>query len=171
MKKKAEIRKKMEVFLKNFNLAEKHAQTTTIMAQFFASDSYKKAKVIAVFLPMAFEFDMTQILTDKTKRIVIPKTLPDYQMIFTDYEPDKLVMTSFGVKESRDGFSVTPDLIIVPGLAWSNAGYRIGFGGGYYDRYLANFKGDTVSFVYDFQIIADFQPEPFDIAISRLFKV
>ncbi|MCJ1970751.1 5-formyltetrahydrofolate cyclo-ligase [Pseudolactococcus carnosus] len=171
MKKKAEIRKKMKFLLRNFNLAEKQAQTRKIFDQFFASDSYKTAKVIAVFLPMAFEFDMTSILTDKSKRIVIPKTLPNYQMIFTDYEPDKLVMTAFGVKESRDAISVTPDLIIVPGLAWSNAGYRIGFGGGYYDRYLANFKGDTVSLVYDFQIVPDFQPEPFDIAISRLFKV
>ena len=171
MKKKAEIRKKMKFFLKNFNLAEKHVQTSTIMAQFFASEQYQQAEVIAVFLPMAFEFDMTRILTDKTKRIVIPKTLANYQMIFTDYEPDNLIMTAFGVQESRDAVSVTPDLIIVPGLAWSNEGYRIGFGGGYYDRYLVNFKGDTVSFVYDFQIVPDFQPEPFDIAISRLFKV
>src|SRR5574337_1217566 len=171
MKKKAKIRKKMKVFLKNFNLAEKHDQTTRIVDKFLASEQYKQAEVIAVFLPMSFEFDMTRILSDQTKRLVIPKTLAHYQMIFTDYDPDNLIMTAFGVQESRDTLSITPDLIIVPGLAWSNAGYRIGFGGGYYDRYLANFKGDTVSLVYDFQIVPDFQPEPFDIAISRLFKV
>lgn len=171
MKKKAEIRKKMKVFLKNFNLAEKQAQTRLIIDKFFASEQYKEAEVIAVFLPMAFEFDMARILSDQTKRLVIPKTLPNYQMIFTDYDPDNLMMTPFGVQESRDMLSITPDLIIVPGLAWSDEGYRIGFGGGYYDRYLANFKGGTVSFVYDFQIIPDFQPDSFDIAISSLFKV
>ena len=171
MKKKAEIRKKMKVSLGSFNSVEKARQTAQIMAQFQSSDMYKQAKIIGVFLPMSFEFDITKIFEDQTKCFVIPKTLADRQMIFTDYTPDSLMMTDFGVKESISTVSVTPDLIVVPGLAWNLEGYRVGFGGGYYDRYLANFQGDTVSLVYDFQMISEFQPETFDVPISRIFRV
>ena len=171
MKKKAEIRKKMKVSLGCFDSVEKARQTAEIITQFQLSDVYKQAKIIGVFLPMPFEFDITKIFEDETKRFVIPKTLADHQMIFTDYEPDNLMMTAFGVKESMSTVSVTPDLIVVPGLAWNLEGYRVGFGGGYYDRYLANFRGKTVSLVYDFQMTSELQPEKFDVPISKIFKV
>ncbi len=171
MKKKAEIRKKMKVSLGSFDSVEKARQTAEIAAKFQLSDVYNQAKIIGVFLPMSFEFDITQIFEDETKHFVIPKTLVDHQMIFTDYDPDNLMTTAFGVKESVSTVSVTPDLIVVPGLAWNLEGYRVGFGGGYYDRYLANFQGETVSLVYDFQMTSEFQPENFDVPISKIFKV
>lgn len=171
MKKKAEIRKKMKLSLGTFDSAEKMRQTAKIMQQFQRSDDYKAAKIIGVFMPMPIEFDITIIFEDQTKRFVIPKILSNRQMIFTDYDPDNLMLTPFGVQEVDTTVSVKPDLIVVPGLAWNPQGYRVGFGGGYYDRYLADFQGVTVSLVYDFQLITNFQPETFDIPISKIFKV
>lgn len=157
--------------LKMFDFNEKKRQTQVIVDAFLASDTYQEAKTIAAFMPMSFEFDMTRILADKNKRIVIPKTLPQRQMIFTDYDAENLVRTSFGVLESQSCLAVTPDLIIVPGLAWTEAGYRVGYGGGYYDRYLADFDGQTVSFVYDCQLIDEAEFDDFDIPVSKIFKV
>lgn len=171
MKKKAEIRKKMKVSLGTFDSVEKARQTAIIVEKFQSSDVYKTAKIIGVFMPMPFEFDITKLFGDQTKHFVIPKTLPNRQMIFTDYDPDNLIMTPFGVQEANTTVSVKPDLIVVPGLAWNMQGYRVGFGGGYYDRYLSDFNGVTVSLVYDFQIMASFQPEKFDIPILKIFKV
>ena len=117
MKKKAEIRKKMKLALKTFDSSDKTQQTQAIMAQFLASDIYQEATIIALFMPMPFEFDMTRLLSDTSKRIVIPKTLPQSKMIFTDYDKDTLFLTPFGVRESKSDIPVIPDLIIVPGLA------------------------------------------------------
>ncbi|GFH41093.1 5-formyltetrahydrofolate cyclo-ligase [Pseudolactococcus insecticola] len=180
MKKKAEIREKMKKCLKSFDLAEKSRQSAIIIDKLTASEVYKTATTIAIFMPMSFEFDETSLITrltsDKTKRFVIPKTLPARQMIFTDfpYDARDRVLTSFGVTESRSNEAVTPDLIIVPGLAWTLDGKRIGYGGGYYDRYLAHFTGQTASLVYDFQQLdvtssaIDF--EAYDLPVQQIFS-
>ena len=44
------------------------------------------------------------------------------------------------------------DLLVVPGVAFEENGYRIGYGGGYYDKFLTQFKTRTVSLLYDFQL-------------------
>jgi 5-formyltetrahydrofolate cyclo-ligase len=168
MKKKVEIRKKMKKVLKNFDLLEKKYQTEVIITHFKTSALYRKSKIIAAFVPQTFEFDMTGVLADRQKQIVIPKILPNHQMIFTPYHENDLILTSFGIKESKSKEAVVPDLIIVPGLAWSPEGYRVGFGGGYYDRYLAQSKAETISFVYDFQLIDELEREVFDIPVKHI---
>lgn len=57
-------------------------------------------------------------------------------MIFAPYVTNELKKSKFGIMEPTNLTEVTPDYILVPGLAWNSDGYRIGFGGGYYDRYL-----------------------------------
>lgn len=59
------------------------------------------------------------------------------------------------------------DLIHVPGLVFQSTGYRIGYGGGYYDRYLADFAGKTVSTIYSIQQ-KEFQPDAFDQAVQEV---
>lgn len=72
-------------------------------------------------------------------------------MIFHWVDTDTVFYTTrFGVAEPETediARSNELDLLIVPGLAFNRAGYRVGFGGGYYDRYLANYKGKTCSLV------------------------
>ncbi len=53
-------------------------------------------------------------------------------------------------------------LCLAPGIAFSTDGYRIGYGGGYFDRFLAGFSGSAVGLAYEFQITDDFQSQPHD---------
>ena len=73
-------------------------------------------------------------------------------------------------KESLSPVDISEiDLIILPGIAFDRKGYRVGFGAGYYDRFLGqvNFEIPTVGLAYDFQIIDSFiQMEDYDIPID-----
>lgn len=61
----------------------------------------------------------------------------------------------------------TIDLIHVPGVVFDPSGYRIGYGGGFYDRYLADYGGVTLATAYGFQL-GDVVAEPHDIPVKEL---
>jgi len=92
-------------------------------------------------------------------------------MDFVLYEPEKLERNSFGLLEPQGDFTILEpsqiDLIHVPGLAFNTSGYRVGYGGGYYDRYLEHFPGHTISTIYPCQI-QNFQPEHYDIPVEEV---
>lgn len=163
-----EIREKMIKKLKKFSKIEKKQQTDFILSNLTRSSKWMEAKKVGLYLPLPFEFDLTVLFGDKEKQILLPKCLPNHQMIFVDYDPKQLVKSNFGIFEPRAAIEKKPDFILVPGLAWNERGYRVGFGGGYYDRYLSHFGGVTASVCYDFQQI-NFEEEVHDVAVSSLF--
>ena len=77
--------------------------------------------------------------------------------------------TEFGVKllcPSNDALDISPDLLIVPGLGFTKNGERLGRGKGFYDRYLANYKGITISLVFEEQLLEALPVEEHDIAVD-----
>lgn len=60
------------------------------------------------------------------------------------------------------------DALIVPGLAFTKEGYRLGFGGGYYDRFLSNYRGDTLALTYELQLMDELPIEVHDLAVGKL---
>ncbi|ANU23484.1 5-formyltetrahydrofolate cyclo-ligase [Planococcus donghaensis] len=61
------------------------------------------------------------------------------------------------------------DLLIVPGIVFSKKGFRIGFGGGYYDRFLANYSGETRSLAFDCQIAEEIPVEAHDLPVNGIY--
>ncbi len=60
------------------------------------------------------------------------------------------------------------DLLVVPGIVYSKSGYRIGYGGGYYDRFLVSYKGETISLAFDFQVLDEIPTDLHDLPVNRI---
>ncbi|AND80088.1 5-formyltetrahydrofolate cyclo-ligase [Streptococcus pantholopis] len=173
---KKEIRQHLIKSLKTQGQKEKAGLDKLLLEEVIKSRAYQDSQVIATYMALAFEYN-TQLLIERAvkdgKKILIPRTQPQGEMVFAPYHPDYLVKSQFGILEP-DGrqkavASSEIDLIHVPGLAFNPKGFRIGFGKGYYDRYLGNFKGRTFSTIYARQRI-EFQEDAHDIAVMEVFS-
>lgn len=171
---KSELRKQVLYEMKAISQEQKQAIDQALTERLLHHPFYQEAKVIATYLSFPHEFQ-TQGLIEQAlkdgKKVLIPKTYPKGRMDFVVYDPQQLVKTSFGLLEPQGDLEVVDasqiDLIHVPGLAFKMEGYRIGYGGGYYDRYLEHFTGHTLSTIYPCQI-QDFIPEKHDIPVEEV---
>ena len=136
--------------------------------------AFQEAKTLATYLSFDHEFStagLIQAALQGGKRVCVPRTYPQGRMEFVEYDPDILEESRFGLLEPNEKGKVVDkaeiDLIHVPGLVFQSKGYRIGYGGGYYDRYLADYTGKTVSTIYSIQQ-KEFQPDVFDQAVQEV---
>ena len=171
---KSELRKQVLHEMKAIPREQKQAMDQALTDQFLEHPFYQEAKVIATYLSFPHEFQTQELIEQALKdgkKVLIPKTYPKGRMDFVVYHPQQLVKTSFGLLEPQGDLEVVDasqiDLIHVPGLAFTTEGYRIGYGGGYYDRYLEHFSGHTLSTIYPCQI-QDFIPESHDIPVQEV---
>ena len=171
---KAELRKKILQEMKTLSQEQKQAMDRDLTERFLQHPFYQEAKVIATYLSFPHEFQ-TQELIERAlkdgKKVLIPKTYPKGRMEFVVYNPQQLAKTSFGLLEPQGDLEVVEpsqiDLIHVPGLAFTTEGYRIGYGGGYYDRYLEHFAGHTMSTIHPCQV-QEFNLEDHDIPVQEV---
>jgi 5-formyltetrahydrofolate cyclo-ligase len=115
---------------------------------------FKDADTIQAYLPMRSEVDLTPLLEGfPNKTWVIPRILPEGRMVFQPYDPERLVRHPFGMLEpAPDLPMVAPgsiDLALVPGLAFDRHGWRLGYGGGFFDRFLSQFRGVSLGVTFD----------------------
>ena len=171
---KSELRKQVLHEMKAISQEQKQFIDQALTEQLLQHPFYQEAKVIATYLSFPHEFQTQELIEQALKdgkKVLIPKTYPKGRMDFVVYNPQQLVKTSFGLLEPQGDLEVVDasqiDLIHVPGLAFTTEGYRIGYGGGYYDRYLKHFSGHTLSTVYPCQI-RDFIPEDHDIPVQEV---
>lgn len=171
---KSELRKQVLQEMKAIPREQKQAMDQALTDQFLKHPFYQEANTIATYLSFPHEFQ-TQELIEKAlkdgKKVLIPKTYPKGRMDFVVYNLQQLVKTSFGLLEPQGNLEVVDtsqiDLIHVPGLAFTREGYRIGYGGGYYDRYLEHFTGHSMSTIYPCQV-QQFMPENHDIPVQEV---
>ena len=171
---KSELRKQVLHEMKAIPREQKQAMDQALTDQFLKHPFYQEAKLIASYLSFPHEFQTQELIEQALKdgkKVLIPKTYPKGRMDFVVYDPHQLVKTSFGLLEPQGDLEVVDasqiDLIHVPGLVFTTEGYRIGYGGGYYDRYLKHFPGHTLSTIYPCQI-QDFSPENHDIPVQEV---
>ena len=171
---KKALRKQVLQELKSLSNEEKEVMDAWLTEQLLLHPFYKEAKTIATYLSFPHEFQTARLIEQAQKdekTILIPKTYSHGKMDFVVYKPEQLERNSFGLLEPQGDFTILEpsqiDLIHVPGLAFNPSRYRVGYGGGYYDRYLEHFLGLTISTLYPCQI-QNFQPEHYDIPVEEV---
>lgn len=176
---KDSIRKAMQTAFSKLDEKEHDDISDELQAVLFASDLWKQANTIGVYLSVGSEWDTRNIVEQalaEGKRVAVPKTIPDtkglvfYEM--TDWaqiiEDGHYGLAEPDIEETDPIDKNDMDLLIVPGLVFTKNGYRIGFGGGYYDRFLTDFIHPTASLVHTRQIVDSFPIESFDIPVHYL---
>ena len=150
---KKDLRKAVRKELNAIPAPELRASDDALFARFLALPQVKEAKTIFAFWGIpGKEPETSRLIAElvaQGKTIGLPRMLPEHQMEIRQYVPERpLVSVSFGISEpdlecpilTKDDI----DLILVPAVCYDKAGYRLGFGGGYYDRWLEHFNGFRV---------------------------
>lgn len=178
---KRSFRQQMLVSLEQITSQERRRQEAAALDHLTALASWQQAQHIALTKPMAVEFSLTGIVQAawaSGKKVYVPVMQPHRQLQFVRWTPEtQFEKNAFGVEEPIERHEVRlleeMDLVIVPGLAFSKQGDRLGFGGGYYDRALAAKQVPTVSVAYQpcFFEEARWDVEPFDVPIDTIITI
>lgn len=162
------LRTNMIKQMKSFDGEAKHIADSHLATQLFQTKTYQSAQRIGIVLSMSHEVDTYRIIThmlSDDKQVFVPQT--DYKnRIMTFKEINNLSQIGKdekGINYITEDTTLTNelDLVIVPGVVFNNQGYRIGYGGGYFDKFLSQHKQQTLSLIYDFQL-EEFEPESHD---------
>lgn len=141
--------------------------------KFFASEAYQNAKTIYGYLPYNQEVRTVPMLEQALKdgkRVAVPKVYGE-QMRFIYLEDLSQVEKGYaGIPEPIADGPIADDpcaLVLMPGLAFDPQGHRIGYGGGFYDKFLMNEPNHpTVALCYGFQMFEKLDTEDHDIPVD-----
>lgn len=172
---KKALRKEVLNIRKNLTCEEVEIKSRDIVNRIIESDVYKQAECIYAYMPLNKEVDVTMLIEDawqKGKRVAVPK-VHGKDMVFYYIESfDELAEGSFGIREPREGLRVAAEeeaLLIIPGVVFDVKGHRIGYGGGFYDRYREKHNRHfALAPAYDFQVKEHIVSEEHDIVVDML---
>ena len=133
-----------------------------------------KSKIIGGYYPYNYEYNSIEILEKFEKQnfiISLPKIEKNFQMDFFKWSTkDPLVINKYGIPEPITNKIIYPNILLVPLVAFDKNNNRIGYGGGFYDRYLNKIKRDkkviTIGLAYSFQKVKEIQIKKYDIKLD-----
>lgn len=136
------------------------------------TDEYKKAKNIMIFYPKEYEIDLLDLLNDDSKKFYLPRIEKDNLLCCSYKNGEELCESCFKTKEplSNPIDKTFLDLIIAPALAVDKNNYRLGYGGGFYDRFLEDLKSFKIVCVPEIFVLENVFKEEHDIKIDMIIS-
>ena len=173
---KKELRSRIREQKRAMSSEEIEQLSSRLMELFVASEQYAVARSVYGYLPYNQEVRTVPILQralSDGKRVAVPKVMGD-EMRFIWMDDLTQVEKGFaGIPEPVADEPLADDptaLVLMPGLAFDPQGHRIGYGGGYYDKFLAaEPTHPTVALCYSFQMLLALDTESFDIPVDCVF--
>ncbi len=170
----------------NLNTDEKKQFDKGIFKLVTESDLFKNAQVIFAFVSFKSEVDTFNIINHALtlgKTVCVPKVISKEEglKVYKIESLQNLITSNYGILEPTEGAKeIMPqniDLVLTPGLAFDLNGGRLGYGAGYYDRFLRNpyFKGIKIGICYSTQIVDKVPTNEddifMDIIITELYYI
>ncbi len=153
---KAALRDEIRRREQGLSEAERRESDEALGRRFLDHPQVRAARTILLFAGMGTEVDtcpLLDALADRGKVLCLPRCLPGGGMEARRYEPRRLVRHRYGMLEPGEDCPRVDkgalDLILVPALCYDRRCFRLGRGGGYYDRYLADYPGFTLGLCRD----------------------
>ena len=166
MNEKTELRNKAKVVRKNLDTEKISVQLCCLVRE---NEAYRASKNVMMFYPKAEEFDFRALLSDD-KNFYLPRVSGDELEVCPYRIGDNLKKSEFGVLEPESD-KVDPkvlDLVIVPALMADKNGYRLGYGGGYYDRFLGANEVKTLCVLPKELVVDELPYDDYDIKIDYI---
>lgn len=154
-----------------------------IEERLFNLEEYQKSNFIFSFISFKDEVHTHEIIKNSLnmgKRIGVPVTVIKPRKLLVselkDFEKE-LEIGYYGILAPKKEYQriLSPnivDLVLVPGVAFDVEGYRVGYGGGYYDRFFSSLKKDVIKIglCYDLQILSQVPRDPYDIPVDLIIS-
>jgi len=155
---KINLRARYRQFRERLTAEQKMELDATIQSRLLALAGYANADTIFTYVSKPIEVDTIALIEAafaNHKQVAVPRCVPNtcdmefYEITsLSDLEKGKFGVLEPIPSKTRLISDYSKGLCIVPGLSFDAQGYRLGYGMGYYDRFLAEFKGDTVGICY-----------------------
>lgn len=174
---KKELREHYRAARADMQPEQRAAQAQEICAHILQSAMYQNASCVLLYAAKGEEIDLSAVAADAWatgKTVAYPRCLDksgDMAFFVVD-SPTRLVKGSFGIPEPSEDclpWQMTVDaLCIVPALAADAFGNRLGYGKGYYDRFLADFKGTSICAVYNCGVAESLPADDGDLPVAYI---
>ncbi len=152
------LRKSIRNEVKKLTEKEKAIESDEIYRRIMLLDVLQKAHIVALFSSLPDEPSTDRLLKEISKqcKVVIPRIISD-EMEFFPYNPDNIARGTYNIQEPTAGEAVSPsdiDVMIVPGVAFTQHGARMGRGKGFYDKYMSRkgFRAKKIGICFSCQL-------------------
>lgn len=170
---KQELRNRIRAQKRAMTPEQIEEKSASLARQLYATELYQQAQTVYGYLPYNQEVRTVPILQQALrdgKRVAVPKVYGEEMRFLYIEDLSQVEKGSFGIPEPiADGPVATQEdaLILMPGLAFDPKGNRMGYGGGFYDKYLqAQPNHPTVALCYDFQMLPRLDTEEHDVPVD-----
>ena len=172
---KKELRKAIREKKRAMSAEEIEQKSQALTEAFLRSAAYQSAKTIYGYLPYNQEVRTVPMLEQALrdgKRVAVPKCYGDEMRFIYMVDLSAVEKGYAGIPEPIADEPVADDesaLVLMPGMAFDPQGHRIGYGGGFYDKFLAKEPDHpTLALCYDFQVLPHLKTEEFDIPVDTV---
>lgn len=170
---KKKLRQQIREQKRAMTAAQIEEKSRLLGLKFLSSEAYRKAEALYGYMPYNQEVRTVPILEQALrdgKRVAVPKVYGDEMRFLYVTDLSHMEKSEYGIPEPIADEPVAEDrnaLVLMPGLAFDRDGHRIGYGGGFYDKFLAAEPDHpTVALCYDFQVVEQLPVEEYDIPVD-----